>query len=328
MRGSLWADKVELARREFVGLCEGIAYGPESTRDELRVLVRAADAEAEETARAALGHLAARFYRLHYGDIWLRDTGPIFVSGQARDGDEAVVTPTVFGFNGWGNKFELDGDDEVAGAIAAASDRPARVFPWVLEGGSVDVDGEGTALTTRQCLLNANRNPTMDAAAIERALSEALGVDKLLWLGAGLANDHTDGHVDTLARFVAPGVVVAMEPAAGDDPNRDALGRILGDLRSMRDAAGRALEVVTIPSPGRVLDDDGQLMPASYVNFYIANHAVIVPTYGSPADEAAVARIAALFPGRRTTGVDGRAILSRGGAFHCITQQMPRGGAS
>jgi agmatine deiminase len=196
----------------------------------------------------------------------------------------------------------------------------------VLEGGSVDVDGEGTVLTTRQCLLNENRNPGMDQAAIERGLVEALGVSAVLWLGDGLLNDHTDGHVDTVARFVAPGVVVAMEPATAGDPNRDTLLRLLAELRSLRDAAGRRLTVETLPSPGAILDEEGQVMPASYVNFYIANHAVVVPTYGSPADEVAVARIGALFPGRRTSGVDARAILSGGGAFHCITQQVPRGG--
>ncbi len=320
----LWMDNLAPARRAFVALCEGIASGPAPTREALRVLVR--DAEAEREARDALGHLAPRIHRIPYGDIWLRDTAPIFVRELGPDG--AAVTPTVFDFNGWGGKYVLPHDDGVARAIAATTGVPARVFPWVLEGGSVEVDGEGTVLTTRQCLLNDNRNPRMDQAAIERGLGEALGAEKVLWLGDGLRNDHTDGHVDTLARFVAPGVVLAMEPASADDPNRDALLRILADLRAMRDAAGRALQVVTIPSPGRVVDAEGQIMPASYVNFYIANHAVVVPTYGAPADEAAVARLGELFPGRQATGVDARAILSGGGAFHCITQQVPRGGAS
>lgn len=329
----LWEDNLAPAQRAFTALCEGIASGPASTREELRILVR--DAEAEEAARAALGHLAPQLHRVPYGDIWLRDTAPIFVADLVMmEGDPpnsppralGAVTPTTFGFNGWGGKYVLPHDDGVARAIA---DRAGggRAFTWVLEGGSVEPDGEGTLLTTRQCLLNENRNPGMDQAAIERGLAEALGVEKTLWLDEGLQNDHTDGHVDTLARFVAPGVVVAMEPATADDPNAPALRRILADLRSMRDAAGRSLEVVTIPSPGRILDGEGRLMPASYVNFYIANHAVVVPTYGAPSDEAAVARLAALFPGRRTFGVDARAILAGGGAFHCITQQVPRGGA-
>jgi agmatine deiminase len=317
----LWGEKLAPAQRAFVSLCEGIASGPAATREALRVLVR--DAEAEAAARAALGHLALRLHRVPYGDIWLRDTAPIFVVDPA-----GAVAATVFSFNGWGGKYMLPGDEGVARAIAGLSSATARVFPWVLEGGSVEVDGEGTALTTRQCLLNENRNPEMGEGAIERGLAEALGAERVLWLDEGLVNDHTDGHVDTLVRFVAPGVVVAMEPTTADDPNRDVLFRILADLRAMRDAAGRPLEVVTIPSPGRILDEEGRIMPASYVNFYIANHAVVVPTYGAPADDAAVARLAGLFPSRRTAGVDARAVLSGGGAFHCITQQVPRGGAS
>jgi agmatine deiminase len=195
----------------------------------------------------------------------------------------------------------------------------------VLEGGSVEVDGEGTLLTTRQCLLNPNRNPSLDEKAIETRLREALGVTKVLWLTEGLRNDHTDGHVDTIARFVGPGVLVCMEPADDDDPNAKVLLAIAAELESMTDARGGPLRVVRIPSPGLVPGEDGEPMPASYVNFYIANHAVVVPTYGSPHDDAAVAAIGRLFPSRRTVGIDARAILSGGGAFHCITQQVPSG---
>ena len=140
-------------------------------------------------------------------------------------------------------------------------------------------------------------------------------------------NDHTDGHVDTVVRFVRPGVVVAMEARDRDDPNRDALAALLRDASAFVDARGRRLEVVRIPSPGRVVDPEGRVMPASYVNFYISNSSVVVPTYGSPFDAEAVEAIGALFPGRRTVGIDARAILTGGGAFHCITQQEPRGAA-
>jgi agmatine deiminase len=170
--------------------------------------------------------------------------------------------------------------------------------------------------------MNPNRNHGMSAAAIEREVLDALGGKKLLWLGDGLVNDHTDGHVDTIARFVCPGVVVCMEPT-GDDPNRDVLREIARDLGGMTDARGRKLEVISIPSPGKVLSPDGELMPASYVNFYIGNTTVVVPTYGVDADDRAVVAIAKLFPGRRTLGIDARAILTGGGAFHCITQQEP-----
>jgi agmatine deiminase len=165
-------------------------------------------------------------------------------------------------------------------------------------------------------LLGGARNPGLDQRALEARLRWALGADRVVWLDRGLANDHTDGHIDTLARFVAPGVVVCMEPAAGD-PNRAALAGIISDLRAAK------LEVVTVPSPGAVLDDHGTLMPASYMNFYIANTTVVVPTYGVGPDDPAVAAIAALFPGRRAVALDGKAVVVGGGAFHCATQQQP-----
>jgi len=187
----------------------------------------------------------------------------------------------------------------------------------VLEGGALDVDGEGTLLTTKQCLLDGIRNPGIDQRGYEARLAWALGVDRVVWLERGLANDHTDGHVDTLARFVAPGVVACMEPAGAGDPNHDVLREIIRDLRAAK------LEVVTVPSPGRVLDATGTVMPASYMNFYIANTTVIVPTYGVPVDDAAVEAIAKLFPTRRTIGLDGKPVVVGGGAFHCSTQQQP-----
>jgi agmatine deiminase len=239
-----------------------------------------------------------------------------------KDGTGAFQA-ACFRFNGWGGKYVLPEDDRVAGRVAALSALPRRDHGWILEGGSVEVDGEGTALTTRQCLLNPNRNPGMDQAEIEAALREGLGAEKALWLDEGLLNDHTDGHIDTLARFVAPGVVVCMEAREPGDPNAATLDRIAADLATFTDARGRKLQVVRIPSPGVVLDDEGGLMPASYVNFYIGNRSVVVPTYGTPFDEAAVAALAPLFPRHRVLGRSARAILSGGGAFHCITQQQP-----
>jgi agmatine deiminase len=205
---------------------------------------------------------------------------------------------------------------------------PFPVFSteFVLEGGSVEVDGEGTVLTTRQCLENPNRNPGRSTAEVERELERGLGAKTVLWLDDGLENDHTDGHIDTLARFVRPSAVVCMSPASPEDPNRRVLQEIERSLKSMKDVAGRRLEVYTLPSPGEVRDEDGRLMPASYVNFYIANTTVIVPQYGIANDAAAVAALTPLFPGRRVFGAPARAILAGGGAFHCITQQLPRGG--
>jgi agmatine deiminase len=277
------------------------------------------DAGQERLARAALPTHNVRTHRVPFGDIWLRDTAPLFLRG--ADGAAATVR---FAFNGWGGKYVLEHDDQVSARIAAipGDGGPGRrefVLPFVLEGGAVDVDGQGSVLTTRQCVLNPNRNGPVDEATVEGWLRDALGVERVLWLGDGLLNDHTDGHVDTVVRFVRPGVVVAMEARGGDDPNRAALDALV------REAEGHGLEVVRIPSPGRVLDAGGRVMPASYVNFYVANATVVVPTYGSPGDDEAVERIGALFPGRRAAAIDARAVLTGGGAFHCITQQQPRG---
>jgi agmatine deiminase len=289
--------------------------------ERLEVLVP--DAAQERAAAEALAGVDVRFHRVPFGDIWLRDTAPIFV----RD-DAGAVTTARFGFNGWGGKYVLEFDDGVAAKVAALAGVPGEAWSWVLEGGSIDVDGEGTCLTTRQCLLNPNRNPTMDAAAIERELGASLGIEKTIWLGDGLLNDHTDGHVDNVARFVAPGAALCMEARSADDPNRDALDALARELAASTDARGRKLEVIRIPSPGRVTDEDGRVVPASFANFYIGNRVVVIPTYGTSWDEEAVAQIGSLFPGRRAVGVNARAILTGGGAFHCITQQVPKAGRS
>jgi agmatine deiminase len=239
-------------------------------------------------------------------------------------GETGALASTVFAFNGWGGKYVLEHDDRVGERIALiARVRTFRV-PFVLEGGAVDVDGEGSALTTRQCMLNPNRNGGIEARDVEAVLRDSLGVDKVLWLGSGLLNDHTDGHVDTVARFVRPGAVVAMEPRTDDDPNAAALRALLREAESLRDAHGRKLEVLRIPSPGRVLDSEGRVMPASYVNFYVANACVAVPTYGAPWDDEAVELVGHLFPGRHAVGVESSSLLTGGGALHCITQQQPR----
>ncbi|HEX3771383.1 MAG TPA: agmatine deiminase family protein [Polyangiaceae bacterium] len=326
----LWLENLAPARAAFARLVEGIAAG-----EVAEVLVP--DDEQEAAARAALLGATAntpadrvRFHRVPFGDIWLRDTAPIFL--RRASGEVATVR---FRFNGWGGKYVLEHDDHVAERIAelvsaAAGDgRRGFAMPFVLEGGAIDVDGEGTVLTTRQCLLNKNRNHSMSPEEVGAAVANAVGAEKVVWLGDGLLNDHTDGHVDTIARFVAPGRVVTMVARAADDPNREVLATLVRDLERSTDARGRRLEVITIPAPGRIEDDAGKVMPASYVNFYVANASVVVPTYGSPFDAEAVERVAALFPRRRTFGVDARAILSGGGAFHCITQQQPiAGGAS
>jgi agmatine deiminase len=323
--GDLWGEALPAVRRTFVDLCRAIVDpgpgpGPGSSAVRGEALeVLALDAAGAAEAETALGGLpGVRFHTAAFGDVWLRDTAPIFVH-EGMGGLAAVR----FRFNGWGGKYRLPGDETVAARIAELAGVPVRDYDLVAEGGALEVDGEGTVLTTRQCLLNANRNPGADEASVDAVLKAALGAERVVWLDEGLVNDHTDGHIDTLARFIAPGRVICMRPEAGD-PNRAALDAIRRTLAVATDAAGRRLEVVEVPSPGCVLDEDGKVMPASYVNYYLSESAVIVPIYGKPVDQAAVDGIAACFPGRRPVAIDARALLGGGGAFHCITQQEPR----
>lgn len=304
----LWGDALADAQEEFVALCTlGIAG------ERIEVLVP--DAREEERARGSLGD-KVRYHRIPFGDIWMRDIAPIFAHSAGS------MVAHCFRFNGWGGKYVLEHDAEVAVRVAQAAEVAHVSHDFVLEGGAVEPDGEGTLLTSRQCLLNPNRNPELSQDRIERALCDALGARKVLWVTEGLLEDHTDGHIDTIARFVAPATVACMEPV-GDDPNRTQLERILEELSEQTDAAGRRLTIARVPSPGRVTDARGKLLPASYLNFYVANDSVAVPVYGSDQDEVALRAIAALFPTRRTVGVRARAILEGGGALHCITQQQP-----
>ncbi len=244
-----------------------------------------------------------------FGDIWLRDTGPIITgSGKERRAQG-------FRFNGWGGKYDLPGDDTIGDRLATSAGLPYAKADWILEGGAIDGDGSGTFITTEQCLLNNNRNPGLGRAEIEERLARDLGASQVVWLGEGLLNDHTDGHVDNLARFVAPGRVALPAPAR-DDPNAAVYADAARRLKAAR------LDIVSIPSPGRVAADD-EIIPASYMNFTIGNAAVVVPLYGAENDEAAVHAIQALFPGRRAVGLRADHVLTGGGSFHCISQQVP-----
>lgn len=246
-----------------------------------------------------------------FGDIWLRDTGPLGILG--ADGSRALVD---FDFNGWGGKFQMAGDEDIGARLAATTGLPCRHVPIILEGGALDTDGTGLFVTTEQCLLNPNRNPTLDRKQIETILAGTLGLSSMLWLGDGLLNDHTDGHVDNLARFVAPGILAVPQASTEDDPNT----AIYADATARARAYG--LEVATIPSVGRY-EIDGHIVPASYMNFCITNGAVIVPQYGAPNDQAALDALAPFFPGRAIVGLPSDAILRGGGSFHCMSMHLP-----
>ena len=306
----LWQDNLEEAQREVAMLVHALA-GP--GREHVKLMVGA-----DEGLAAAVdllgGAAGVEILPGRFGDVWLRDTGPIFT---------APDTAAGFAFNGWGGKYDMPGDTEVADQIAERSGAALTRHDFILEGGALDHDGAGTILTTRQCLLNRNRNRGWREVDAELALETALGARKVLWLGEGLMNDHTDGHVDNLARFVAPGVVACPTAFGLDDPNAGAYDATAATLAGYTDADGRRLTVARIPSPGRFLDEDHHVVPASHMNFLIANGAVIVPTYGDPAGGWAVEALESLFPDRTVIGLPSRALLTGGGSFHCISQQEP-----
>jgi agmatine deiminase len=309
----LWEDDLAAAQAEVAALARALA-GPGGER--VRLMTGSAQGEAD--ARAQLGGVAGiEIVPGAFGDIWLRDTGPIFAVGP--EGLQAQA----FRFNGWGGKYALEHDDTVAAQIAQSAGVPLAPHDFILEGGAVDHDGEGTVLTTGQCVLNPNRNSGWTAADAEAAFAEALGARKVLWLGDGLENDHTDGHVDNLARFVAPGVVACPLAFGRGDPNARAYDDAARRLAGMTDAAGRRLQVMRIPSPGWIDGPERKAAPASHMNFLIANTAVIVPIYAQTPGAFAVQALEHLFPGRQVIGLPSRAILTGGGSFHCITQQEP-----
>jgi agmatine deiminase len=307
----LWEDDLAPAREEVAAFAR--AVHADGAGEEVRLI--AADADSADAARKLAPF--ATVLTEPFGDIWLRDTGPIILG---RGGSRSAAR---FRFNGWGGKYDLPGDDTIGARMAASIGLAPDAHDWILEGGAIDVDGTGLAVTTEQCLLNPNRNPELGKADIAARLEADLGIDRLLWLGEGLLNDHTDGHVDNLARFVAAGVLAIPEPAA-DDPN----AAVYADAKARAEAFG--VKVVPLPSPGRIAHPstslgtgDGEIIPASHMNFYIGNAAVIVPLYGAPSDKAAVAAVGALFPGRRAVGLRADHVLTGGGSFHCISQQVP-----
>ena len=299
-----WGGVIDRAQEQIAAFANAVA----DSGQEVRLIVRdAANATRARSLVAANVVLETRVY----GDVWLRDTGPLVV----HDGAGARAA-RLFGFNGWGGKYLMPGDQAIGADLAASVGLAATRADWVLEGGALDGDGTGLVATTEQCLLNPNRNPHLARADLEMRLARDLGFDRVLWLGEGLINDHTDGHVDNLARFVAANRLALPRATGADDPN----AAIYADAAARAHAFG--VEVVEVPSPGRIAWD-GHIQPASYMNFVVTTHAVIVPIFGSPHDADGVAAIAALFPGRETVGIMADAVLAGGGGFHCSSQQLP-----
>jgi agmatine deiminase len=331
-RPDTWRYGAKPAQQAFVAVATAIA--------ESETVYVGVNDEQYENARNQLPP-QVRVVELSSNDAWMRDVGPTFLTHS--DGRLAMVD---WQFNAWGGLegglyFPWDKDRRIRTKIAEMLDIPRFPAPVVLEGGAIHVDGEGTLLTTEECLLNPNRNPNLSRAEMERVLQDTLGIDKVIWLPRGCHQDETNGHVDNLCCFVAPGEVVLSWCDDEDDPQHAICREALAVLESTPDARGRKLRVHKLPQPGPLfIEEDeasgldrldsshprlpGDRMAGSYVNFYIGNSVVVMPLLDPARDEQARQMLQSMFPDRRVIGVPAREILLGGGNIHCITQQQPR----
>ena len=312
-----WPDRVPQAEEAYLRVMAALA-----PHERVNLLVD--DEETERAVRARCNFPSAEnvvFVIQPTVDSWIRDYGPNFLTDGAGG-----LAYNDWEFNAWGDKYEeLKRDGAIPARLAEVLGVPRFEPGIVLEGGAIDVNGAGAVLTTEQCLLNPNRNPHLERAEIEQYLKDYLGVAQVLWLGEGIVGDDTDGHVDDIARFVAPDTIVC---ALEDDP-ADANYAPLRDnherLRRMTDARGRNFELVTLPMPGAVFGREDRL-PASYANFYIANGVVLAPVFGHANDARAIETLQRLFADRAVVPVNAEALVWGMGTIHCLTQQQPAAG--
>ena len=296
-----------------------------SPGEHVHILVqdRAAGESARQVVSKAGGRLdSVTFHVCPTNRGWLRDSGPLFVKNAAGE-----VAATDWRFNAWAKYDNWKRDNRVPAFIARRLKMRRMSVPLVLEGGSIDVNGAGAVLTTEECLLSdvQARNPGRSREEIEAELSRRLGVRHFLWLERGFAGDDTLGHIDDIARFAGPSTVVAAVEPDRSDPNHEILRENLRRLRRMTDQDGQPLRVVPLPMPAPIWFD-GQRLPASYANFYIANRVVLMPVFNDPNDRVALNTLAKLFPGRDVAGVYSRDLILGLGALHCLTQQQPAAG--
>lgn len=287
------------------------------------VRISVSDLQQEQVVRELLKRAAPErieFFHIRTNEPWCRDHGPIFVHRE-QDPQLAVVD---FGYNAWGWKYPpCDADDAVPGEVSSKLELPLfDSADFVLEGGAIDVNGAGALLTTKSCLLNPNRNPTLSQQQIEEHLRQFLGIHEILWLGDGIEGDDTDGHVDDLTRFVAPHTVVTAVEEDEEDPNYEPLRSNLEMLHATQLNGNDPLTVLRLPMPAPFYRN-GQRLPATYANFYIANEVVLMPTFSDVHDSWALSVLKEAFPTRKVTPLDCRELIWGLGAFHCLTQQQP-----
>jgi agmatine deiminase len=300
----------QLSRSETVN----INVMDDSMEHDARRLLKLKDPEGRFAQRV-------RFHRIRTNDAWCRDHGPNYVFREEGGVREKVVLD--WDYNAWGGKYEPFDDDDAVPARVAEIQGLSRILPgMVLEGGAIDVNGNGLLLTTEACLLNPNRNPSLSRMEIEERLFRYLGIRKVLWLGEGIAGDDTDGHVDDMTRFVGESTVVTVVEEDPSDENFRPLQENLRRLRTFTGLDGRPLDIVLLPMPEPVFYD-GERLPASYANFYIANTVVLVPTYRCDRDRQAIEVLQGCFPGREIVGVDCSDLIWGLGAIHCVTHEEP-----
>ncbi|WP_254934510.1 agmatine/peptidylarginine deiminase [Cyanobium sp. WAJ14-Wanaka] len=316
-----WAPYLKEVRACYMELCAAVMrHAP--------LLLLSATAEANAQELAHLGKDRLRVCSSPAQDTWSRDYGPITVLQQLGSETE---TPLLldFRFNGWGGKYQADGDNQATAAAwrgGAFGGAPLEAVEMVLEGGSIESDGKGTLLTTSTCLLSPERNPQLSQAEIEAALISHLGVERVIWLGHGqLSGDDTDAHIDTLVRFCSPGTLAYVACDDPSDPQAASLKLLEAELQALRTADGEPYRLIPLPWPrARFAPDDGRRLPATYANFLILNGAVLVPSYGyPPRDLAAQTALAKAFPAHTIEAVDCSALLLQHGSLHCATMQIP-----
>ena len=304
------SETLPRVERAFAALVDAL-----STGEQVRILVD--DDRLEARARSMVQMSGdVSFHHIKTVDVWVRDYGPIYLSGTG-------AALTKWEFNAWGRKYDdLLPDNEAGQKIAESEGIPVFRTGMVLEGGSIDVNGAGTLLTTEQCLLDPSRNPRLKRSQIEGSLASNLGLEKIVWLRRGIEGDDTDGHVDDMARFVGPKTIVVAVEKRTSDPNYGPLEEDLGLLNEATDQDGSPFELIPLPMPP-ALESDGVRLPASHANFYVGNSAVVVPTFGGESDSEAIRVLQQAFPSRDVQGIDCRALAYGLGTLHCVTQQVP-----
>jgi agmatine deiminase len=318
---NMWLGYLEVVRQDFTAFLRVL-----SSFERVELICR--NEEALQDAKARLEGCHVSFHLHPHNDVWFRDCAPIFIT------KEQEIAAIDWKFNGWGNKFDADLDDQIPEFICDVQNIKRFQTNVVMEGGALEVNGAGVLLTTRQCLLEKHRNPSMSESQLEQSLRDNLGVEKILWLEDGMENDHTDGHIDTISRFVSSHQIVTCICEDVTDSNYAVLEKNLALLKTFTDLQGQPFEIITLPLPknrmflsgemARAEGVEGDRLPPTYANFYIGNGCVIVPTYNDPNDQRALEILKPLFPNRQVIGSSSHGLIHGGGSFHCVTQQQPR----